>query len=65
MRTLSSSVAPERSDLFFSLLSAVDAWHKKGFAGGMVIPPMISPTRRMLFPLLSGLTAHDLGVYPL
>ncbi|KAL5492758.1 hypothetical protein ACEPAI_4205 [Sanghuangporus weigelae] len=43
----------------------VDAWHKKGLAGGMVIPPLISPTRRVIFPIITGLTGIDLGVYPL
>lgn len=43
----------------------VDAWHKKGLAGGMVIPPLISPTRQVLFPLLSRLTGWDLDLYPL
>ncbi|KZT25386.1 hypothetical protein NEOLEDRAFT_1133759 [Neolentinus lepideus HHB14362 ss-1] len=31
---------------------AIDAWHVRGLAGGMVIFPIISPTRRILFPLL-------------
>ncbi|EJC98436.1 uncharacterized protein FOMMEDRAFT_23682 [Fomitiporia mediterranea MF3/22] len=43
----------------------VDAWHKKGLAGGMIIPPIISPTRRVFFPLVSRYTGLDLEVYPL
>ncbi|KAL5482362.1 hypothetical protein ACEPAI_8956 [Sanghuangporus weigelae] len=43
----------------------VDAWHKNHLAGGMVIPPLISPTRRVIFPIISRLTGIDLGVYPL
>jgi len=31
---------------------AIDAWHVRGLAGGMVIFPIISPTRRILFPVL-------------
>ncbi|EPQ54466.1 hypothetical protein GLOTRDRAFT_61585 [Gloeophyllum trabeum ATCC 11539] len=31
---------------------AVDAWHVRGLAGGMVIFPIISPTRRILFPAM-------------
>ncbi|KAI0056101.1 hypothetical protein BV25DRAFT_1832567 [Artomyces pyxidatus] len=33
----------------------VDSWHRRGLAGGMVIPPPISPARQLLFPAL-GLT---------
>ena len=31
---------------------AANAWHRRGFAGGILIPPMISPTRNFLFPRL-------------
>ncbi|KII90963.1 hypothetical protein PLICRDRAFT_39539 [Plicaturopsis crispa FD-325 SS-3] len=29
----------------------VDAWHMRGLAGAMIIPPSLSPTRRILWPL--------------
>ncbi|KAI0004594.1 membrane bound O-acyl transferase family-domain-containing protein [Russula compacta] len=29
----------------------VDAWHRRGLGGGMVIPPWISPTRLVLIPV--------------
>ena len=35
-----------------SHLEAVDAWHRRGLAGGLVIPPILSPTRQLLWPLL-------------
>ncbi|KAI9510608.1 hypothetical protein F5148DRAFT_555965 [Russula earlei] len=28
----------------------VDAWHRRGFGGGMIIPPLISPARLVLIP---------------
>jgi Membrane bound O-acyl transferase family len=31
---------------------AVDAWHRRGLGGGMVIPPEISPARLVLIPAL-------------
>ncbi|KAI0031067.1 hypothetical protein K488DRAFT_79290 [Vararia minispora EC-137] len=30
----------------------VDSWHRRGLAGGMVIPPPISPARQLLFPTI-------------
>ncbi|KAF9013218.1 hypothetical protein BDQ17DRAFT_1296713 [Cyathus striatus] len=30
----------------------VDSWHKRGLGGGMVIPPMFSPTRLLLVPVI-------------
>jgi hypothetical protein len=30
----------------------VDAFHRRGLAGGLIVPPIISPTRRILLPLL-------------
>lgn len=43
----------------------VDAWHRKGLAGGIIIPPPISPTRKILFPLITYYTGIDLILYPL
>ncbi|THH20116.1 hypothetical protein EW146_g1211 [Bondarzewia mesenterica] len=34
----------------------IDAWHSRGLAGGMIIPPPISPSRRLLFPAIQYLT---------
>lgn len=33
----------------------VDAWHRRGLGGGMVIPPWISPTRLVLIPVVQKL----------
>ncbi|KDN40983.1 hypothetical protein RSAG8_07689, partial [Rhizoctonia solani AG-8 WAC10335] len=30
----------------------VDAWHRRGLGGGMIIPPFLSVTRLILLPLL-------------
>ncbi|KAG8681337.1 hypothetical protein FRC08_015703 [Ceratobasidium sp. 394] len=30
----------------------VDAWHRRGLGGGMVIPPFLSPTRLIILPLI-------------
>lgn len=30
----------------------VDSWHRRGLGGGMVIPPIVSPTRRLIFPIV-------------
>lgn len=30
----------------------VDAWHRRGLAGGRVIPPTLSPVRQILFPVI-------------
>ncbi|KAF8517383.1 hypothetical protein BU17DRAFT_49798 [Hysterangium stoloniferum] len=29
------------------------SWHSRGFGGFMIVPPSISPTRRIIFPILS------------
>ncbi|KAH7885315.1 hypothetical protein F5I97DRAFT_1884429 [Phlebopus sp. FC_14] len=29
-----------------------DSWHRRGLGGGLIIPPCISPARRLLIPLL-------------
>ncbi|KAF8503230.1 membrane bound O-acyl transferase family-domain-containing protein [Hysterangium stoloniferum] len=34
-----------------------DSWHQRGLGGGMVIPPLISPTRQILFPICVRLMA--------
>jgi len=39
----------------------VDAWHMRGLAGGLVIPPILSPTRKFFFPLVSHLTGIELN----
>lgn len=39
----------------------VDAWHMRGLAGGLVIPPIISPTRKFFFPLISHYTGIELN----
>lgn len=33
-------------------VTTVDAWHRRGLGGGMVIPPFLSPTRLFILPLL-------------
>ncbi|KAI0043453.1 hypothetical protein FA95DRAFT_1563311 [Auriscalpium vulgare] len=45
-------------DLFVLAQPLVDAWHVRGLAGGMVIPPPISPARLWLFPAIRSLLAH-------
>ncbi|KLO11802.1 hypothetical protein SCHPADRAFT_830503 [Schizopora paradoxa] len=30
----------------------VDSWHRRGLGGGFVIPPFISPTRLLIFPMI-------------
>jgi hypothetical protein len=32
------------------VIPAVDAWHRRGLGGGMIIPPWISPARLLLVP---------------
>ena len=39
----------------------VDAWHKRGLAGGLVIPPAISPARLVFFPLIRSITGLELN----
>lgn len=36
-------------------LVLVNAWHRRGLGGGMVIPPFISPTRLLLVPIVQRL----------
>ena len=36
---------------------AVDAWHRRGLGGGMIIPPWISPARLLLVPAAQRLLA--------
>lgn len=38
-----------------ALLVLVNAWHRRGLGGGMVIPPFISPTRLLLVPIVQRL----------
>jgi hypothetical protein len=43
--------------LSFSVLyadcdTAVDGWSKRGLVSGLIIPPILSPTRLFLFPVL-------------
>jgi hypothetical protein len=42
--------------LFADRIDAVDAWHMRGLGGGMVIPPILSPVRMILFPAISRIT---------
>jgi len=35
----------------------VDAWHRRGLMGGMIMPPALSPIRMILIPL--GRTVKD------
>jgi hypothetical protein len=37
---------------------AVNAWHRRGFGGGMVIPPPVSPARWIILPLLKKLVTR-------
>jgi hypothetical protein len=37
---------------FFHCHFAVDSWHSRGLGGGLMIPPGISPARRLFIPLL-------------
>ncbi|KAF8312218.1 hypothetical protein DL93DRAFT_2060213 [Clavulina sp. PMI_390] len=30
----------------------INAWHERGFAGGMLVPPIVSPARFVVFPLV-------------
>lgn len=39
------------TNLVSLMCNAVDAWHERGFAGGMIIPAFISPTQLVIFPL--------------
>ncbi|TDL23297.1 hypothetical protein BD410DRAFT_747373 [Rickenella mellea] len=36
----------------------VDSWHSRGLAGGMVIPPLVSPTRQIVFPIALYITGR-------
>ncbi|KAH8109797.1 hypothetical protein DFH11DRAFT_1810858 [Phellopilus nigrolimitatus] len=58
---------PGRVWLYFDIMvlgqPMIDAWHMKGLGGGRMIPPVISPTRQLLFPLLSRLTGYELNTY--
>ncbi|KAI5121341.1 hypothetical protein M0805_000649 [Coniferiporia weirii] len=60
---------PGRVWVYFVIMvlgqAMIDSWHKKGLGGGLIIPPVISPTRKQIFPLISHLTGFDLSVYPL
>jgi hypothetical protein len=38
---------------------AVSAWHRRGLGGGMVIPPIISPARWIILPLLKKLIMKE------
>ncbi|RDB18044.1 O-Mevalon transferase yanI [Hypsizygus marmoreus] len=38
--------------VFITAQPMVDAWHRRGLGGGMVIPPFISPTKLLLVPLV-------------
>lgn len=31
----------------------VDSWHRRGLGGGVVIPSIMSPTRQLIFPMIS------------
>lgn len=44
----------ESFSLYFYLIFilTVDAWHRRGLGGGMVIPPFFSPTRLIVLPLV-------------
>ncbi|KAF8578084.1 hypothetical protein K439DRAFT_1363127 [Ramaria rubella] len=33
----------------------IDSWHRRGLGSSMVIPPVLSPTRKILFPVLTHL----------
>ena len=41
------------------------AWHRKGLAGWIIIPPVISPTRKLLFPLITYYTGINFIYYPI
>ncbi|KAF8895339.1 hypothetical protein BD779DRAFT_719761 [Infundibulicybe gibba] len=45
--------------LFLTAQPLVDAWHRRGLGGGMIIPPFLSPTRLFLVPALQ----HVLDYY--
>ncbi|KAF8170929.1 hypothetical protein BJ912DRAFT_1066377 [Pholiota molesta] len=38
-------------NMFVCAQPTVDAWHRRGLGGGMVIPPALSPTRWIFLPL--------------
>ncbi|KAH7096716.1 hypothetical protein BKA62DRAFT_833783 [Auriculariales sp. MPI-PUGE-AT-0066] len=40
------------SVIFLGGQPLVDSWHKRGLAGGMIIPAFVSPTRQLLWPLV-------------
>lgn len=44
-----------RSMSLTTLILTVNAWLERGFAGGFVIPPQVSPTRRFLIPLVTSI----------
>ncbi|KAH7928459.1 hypothetical protein BV22DRAFT_209734 [Leucogyrophana mollusca] len=39
----------------------VDSWHTRGLGGGLIVPPFLSPARRLVLPFLQHL-AQDIGV---
>ncbi|KDR82908.1 hypothetical protein GALMADRAFT_113056 [Galerina marginata CBS 339.88] len=39
--------------MFIAAQPTVNAWHRRGLGGAMVIPPVISPARLILLPLLT------------
>jgi len=38
--------------IFVMAQPLVDSWYRRGLGGGLMIPPHISPARRVFFPLL-------------
>jgi len=42
-------------DIIILAQPLVDAWHRRGLGGGMVIPPMTSPARIIFIPAIRGL----------
>ncbi|KIM89143.1 hypothetical protein PILCRDRAFT_813054 [Piloderma croceum F 1598] len=50
---------PGRLWVYFVILvlgqPMLDSWHTRGLGGGMVIPPVVSPVRMVLFPVVSNI----------
>lgn len=48
--------------VYFSIIilgqSMIDSWYRRGLGFGLIIPPVISPTRRVCFPLIRHLLKY-------
>ncbi|KAH9480642.1 hypothetical protein JR316_0007242 [Psilocybe cubensis] len=42
-------------DMFILAQPMINAWHRRGLGGGLVIPPILSPTRLIVLPLVKSI----------